>query len=195
VLLRSKFRDRVRRDRASAILEQTLILLAEKGYDGFRVDEVARRVGVAKGTVYLDFDGKDHLIQSALETAGYQVVAEISEAAASAGSDRDRVRLTVEAAARLMVESPERGILAECRTAQGLAEGTLLPCSPLKAHLESLLREAKAAGGLSRAEEEATSEALLGLLSRPAWRELAAREGVEEALRRSGLDEVMTPSG
>ena len=187
-----RFQDRVRQERVREARLQTLRVLAEDGYGGFRVDEVARRVGVAKGTIYLDFESKDQLIHAALETAAQELVAEVSEAAAGAEGSRERVLRTIEAAARLMVETPERGILSECRTAQGLTEGTLFPCTPLREHLESLLEEAKARGELSEADAEATSEALLGLLSRPSWRQLVAEHGIEEALRRSGFADVLT---
>lgn len=83
--MKPRFRDRVRQERAQATIEHALVVLAERGYDGFRVDEVARRVGVAKGTVYLDFQGKDHLIQAALEVAGKQIVEEAAAAAADRG--------------------------------------------------------------------------------------------------------------
>ena len=188
------FRERLRQERAREVRLQTLRVLADNGYGGFRVDEVARRVGVAKGTIYLDFPGKDQLIHEALETAARDLVSEVSEAAAGAQGGREQVLRTIEAAARLLVERPERGILAECRTAQGLSGGTLFPCTPLREHLESVLREAKTRGELSEADAEATSEALLGLLSRPTWRQLVVDEGIEEALRRSGFADVLTPT-
>src|SRR5688500_2122721 len=75
-----RFGERARRERVRAISEETLVVLDRDGYEGFRVEEVARRVGVAKGTIYLDFDSKQQLIQSALASAGERLVAEVSAA-------------------------------------------------------------------------------------------------------------------
>ncbi|GAA1899475.1 TetR/AcrR family transcriptional regulator [Streptomyces durmitorensis] len=44
------------------ILEAAHELLLERGYDGYSIDEVAQRAGVAKTTLYRRWPTKDHLI-------------------------------------------------------------------------------------------------------------------------------------
>ena len=64
-----------RRGRASGRREATrqrlfdaaLSLIAEHGYDVTTVDEIAERAGVAKGTVYYNFGGKEELYTALLE--------------------------------------------------------------------------------------------------------------------------------
>jgi AcrR family transcriptional regulator len=55
-----------RRDR---ILEAAMRHFAERGYRGTRVEDVATEVGVAKGTVFLDFGSKEGLFLEAFKRA------------------------------------------------------------------------------------------------------------------------------
>lgn len=52
-----------------AIMEAALELFSEKGYSATRLDEVAARAGVAKGTLYLYFDSKKDIFKKVVETA------------------------------------------------------------------------------------------------------------------------------
>lgn len=53
-----------REDREAAIVDAGLALFLEKGFAASKVDEVAKRAGVAKGTVYLYFPSKDDLFHA-----------------------------------------------------------------------------------------------------------------------------------
>lgn len=53
-----------REDREAAIVGAGLDLFLEKGFAATKVDEVARRAGVAKGTVYLYFPSKEDLFHA-----------------------------------------------------------------------------------------------------------------------------------
>jgi TetR/AcrR family transcriptional regulator, regulator of autoinduction and epiphytic fitness len=59
-------RDRQRQMREDAILEAANHLLAEKGYQGMTMDDLATRVGIAKGSLYQHFKSKEELINVAL---------------------------------------------------------------------------------------------------------------------------------
>jgi AcrR family transcriptional regulator len=186
-----RFGDRVRRDRLEAILAAAVNVLAEGGYDGFRVEEVARRVGVAKGTVYLDFPSKNQLVRTAVRHAGEQLIAIVSEATAHTRDPGGRLVAAVHTAARTLQERPELAIAVECRPIHGPLIGPEEPCEGCRKVLGELVDVAKRAGALRRAENEVTADALLGLLARPVWRRLAAENGVEEALRRAGVGEIL----
>jgi AcrR family transcriptional regulator len=163
-------------------------VLGENGYEGFRVEEVARRVGVAKGTVYLDFDSKQKLIDSSLAAAGAQLVLELSEEINGIADPGDRLLEVARQVAVRLLESPWLGILVECRPVPSGTERMLEPCAPLRVFLEGIVEDARKAGALrDEVEETTTAEAILGLLSRPACRTLVAEKGFTEALRRSGL--------
>ena len=52
-----------------ALLEATLEIVAEAGYDGVRENDVAVRAGVAKTTMYRRWPGKSELVLAALRSA------------------------------------------------------------------------------------------------------------------------------
>jgi AcrR family transcriptional regulator len=60
--------------RPSEILEAALAVFAEKGLVAARMDDIARRAGVTKGTIYLYFENKDAVFKALLaETIGERV--------------------------------------------------------------------------------------------------------------------------
>ncbi len=52
-------KERQRREREELILQVAEEVLLEKGYYEASIDEIAARVGIAKGTVYLHFASKE----------------------------------------------------------------------------------------------------------------------------------------
>jgi len=53
----------------AAILEAAFEIFSEKGFSATKLDEVALRAGVAKGTLYLYFDSKAELFKKVVETS------------------------------------------------------------------------------------------------------------------------------
>ncbi|MFE1168685.1 TetR/AcrR family transcriptional regulator [Nocardiopsis sp. NPDC058789] len=49
------------------LFEAAVTLISEQGYGATTVDEIAERAGVAKGTVYYNFGGKDELYAALME--------------------------------------------------------------------------------------------------------------------------------
>lgn len=88
-----------RRGRASGRREATrqrlfdaaLSLIAEHGYDVTTVDEIAERAGVAKGTVYYNFGGKEELYTALLEWGVTRLAETLREAVLpeEGGDERD----------------------------------------------------------------------------------------------------------
>ena len=62
-------RPRIEGERRVEILETTLRLLAEVGYDRLHVDAVARRARVSKATIYRHWQGKSRLVLDSLSHA------------------------------------------------------------------------------------------------------------------------------
>lgn len=56
------WRDRLRAERREAILEAAAEVFAQKGYQRATMRDIARRVGIAPGTIYLYFRNKRHLL-------------------------------------------------------------------------------------------------------------------------------------
>ena len=55
-------KERQRQEREALILQTAEEVLLEKGYHETSIDEIAARVGIAKGTVYLHFPSKEDLV-------------------------------------------------------------------------------------------------------------------------------------
>lgn len=68
---------RRKEDRPGEIVAAALAEFAERGYDAARLDDVAKRAGVSKGTLYLYFPNKEELFKAAIRDT---LIANISEA-------------------------------------------------------------------------------------------------------------------
>lgn len=66
--------------RREAILAAALDEFADRGFEGARLDDVARRAGIAKGTIYLYFRDKEALFQELVRSALSPFVATIEAA-------------------------------------------------------------------------------------------------------------------
>jgi AcrR family transcriptional regulator len=65
---RERVRAGRRNERRTAILSAALEEFAARGFEATRLDDVARRAGVAKGTIYLYFHDKQSLFQELVRT-------------------------------------------------------------------------------------------------------------------------------
>jgi AcrR family transcriptional regulator len=81
-----------RKDIRDLILDAVDILLAKFGYKKMTMEDVARQVGIGKGTIYLHFPGKEELILSHIDRIAERTVAEIREIAGSSDSPDRRIR-------------------------------------------------------------------------------------------------------
>lgn len=77
-------RRRRKEARPGEIAAAALEVFAEKGFAATRLDEIAVRAGVSKGTVYLYFESKEALFKAAVEAAMLPAV-EAAEALAADG--------------------------------------------------------------------------------------------------------------
>ena len=82
--------DRV--DKRELILRAAVRTFADRGFFGAQVADVARAAGVAAGTVYLYFRGKDDLLVSIFERTMREAIGEGKAALAEAPSPLDRLR-------------------------------------------------------------------------------------------------------
>jgi AcrR family transcriptional regulator len=69
--------------RRDAILDAALTVFAERGFEAARLDDVAARAGVAKGTLYLYFKDKEALFEEVVRTAVSPIVERIGALAAA----------------------------------------------------------------------------------------------------------------
>ncbi|HVZ91018.1 MAG TPA: TetR/AcrR family transcriptional regulator [Rhizomicrobium sp.] len=97
---------RRKKARPSEILEAALKVFAEKGYAGARMDDIASRAGVTKGTIYLYFDSKETVFKTLVrESIGATLSSVTASADAFPGSARDLLRLALGSMAELLTAS------------------------------------------------------------------------------------------
>jgi AcrR family transcriptional regulator len=85
----ASLKERQREERAALILRAASDLLIEKGYHDASMDEIAARVGISKGALYLHFASKEALVVRLLEQEIAEYLALIDQVV--------RQRLTVRA--------------------------------------------------------------------------------------------------
>lgn len=89
----SATRQRRKEARPGELLDAALALFVEKGFAATRVDEVAARAGVSKGTLFLYYPSKEDLFKAVIhETLAGRFDEWNAEFAAFAGSSADLVR-------------------------------------------------------------------------------------------------------
>src|SRR5712692_6182177 len=75
-------------ERRQAIIEAALDEFVARGFAATRLDDVARRAGVAKGTIYLHFKDKEALFQELIRTALVPLIGRLAAPPPAGGSVR-----------------------------------------------------------------------------------------------------------
>jgi len=79
--------------RPGEILDAALELFVEKGFAATRLEDIAQRAGVSKGTVYLYFDSKEELFKAVIRSGIVRAIEEAEQmVAAFPGSSADLLR-------------------------------------------------------------------------------------------------------
>src|ERR1700704_5423218 len=84
-------------ERRGAIVEAAMDEFVARGFAATRLDDVAKRAGVAKGTIYLHFKDKEALFEELIRTAIVPLVARLGAPPAVSGSVRDMIENFVRA--------------------------------------------------------------------------------------------------
>lgn len=92
--------------RPAEILDAALLVFAEKGYSGARMDDIARRAGVTKGTIYLYFENKEAMFKTLVrESIGATLASVTDGVRAFQGSAKDLLRFALNAMGHLLTTS------------------------------------------------------------------------------------------
>jgi len=81
-----------RKEREARILEEAYHLLLEKGYYEASMDEIAARVGISKGTLYLHFKSKEDLIFVLMEGGLSKFISLVDQIILEERSVQERIR-------------------------------------------------------------------------------------------------------
>ncbi len=94
-------------EKRDQITEAAISVFAEKGYRSARVADVARKAGVADGTIYLYFRNKEDLLLSIFEEKMADLLAELAEALAGVDCPLDRIRVYAQQHFRQLQLNPD----------------------------------------------------------------------------------------
>lgn len=82
-------------------------LCAEQGYEATKIADLVRRAGVARKTLYDNFEGKEEVFLAAFDSAVDEVARRIEEACGDAGEEpADRIEAGLRAFLTYVAESP-----------------------------------------------------------------------------------------
>jgi TetR/AcrR family transcriptional regulator, fatty acid metabolism regulator protein len=84
-------KEKQREEREALILQAAEDVLMEKGYHEACIDEIASRVGIAKGTVYLHFPSKEDLIVALFARNVRQLLAQVDRIVDAQGTAYTRL--------------------------------------------------------------------------------------------------------
>src|SRR6202023_329143 len=76
-------------ERRAAIVEAALEGFIARGFTATRLDDVARRAGVAKGTIYLHFKDKESMFEELISTAIVPLLGRLVPQPSMSGTVRD----------------------------------------------------------------------------------------------------------
>ena len=105
--------------RKQAILDAALDVFAECGFEAARLDDVAARAGVAKGTVYLHFDDKEALFEEAVRSAVSPILERLDALAAAPDLPTDKIFESLFAVFEKEVLGTKRKLLIRLIIAEG----------------------------------------------------------------------------
>jgi AcrR family transcriptional regulator len=82
-------------ERRAAIVEAAFDEFVTRGFTATRIDDIAKRAGVAKGTIYLHFKDKESMFEELVRTAIVPLVKRLAAPPAPGGTVREAVEALV----------------------------------------------------------------------------------------------------
>ncbi len=83
---------KAKNDKREVILQSAWGLIRHYGYNKTTIDDIARRAGVGKGTVYLYFKSKDEIMLSLTDLTNQRITSELESIAAKDAPPEERLR-------------------------------------------------------------------------------------------------------
>src|SRR6476620_7933177 len=105
-------------ERREAIIEAAMDEFIARGFAATRLDDVAKRAGVAKGTIYLHFKDKEALFQELIRTALGPLISRLASPPPPGGSVRTALEAFAQTFAQEVVAT-RRGDIVRLIIAEG----------------------------------------------------------------------------
>ena len=172
--MKERVREKNRRQRAEMIALEAARLIGEDGCFRFRVGDVAERVGVAKGTVYLAFSDKRDLIGSAFTRTSDLLLHGLEERLSDIADPSERLRVALEYLATMPVDRPEFAVLLDGRLACSAAwiGARTSAIDAIARRLEELVQAARDAGSIpGNVDPAVAAQLIMAIKCTAMWRE------------------------
>jgi AcrR family transcriptional regulator len=105
-------------ERRAAIVEAAFDEFVARGFTATRIDDIARRAGVAKGTIYLHFKDKESMFEELVRTAIVPLVMRLAAPPSPGGTVREAVETLAETFIR-EVANTRRGDIIRLIVSEG----------------------------------------------------------------------------
>lgn len=179
-------RQRRKEARPSEIVEVAIECFLENGFEATKLDEVARRSGIAKGTIYLYFETKEQLFRAVVQHVISSNLKDIEVAASTFdGSLTDLVPAITSKVVKVLATSRApalaRLILREADRFPDLARVWFEDvATPVLSSFETILKRAQASGEIREGDPRLQVFSILGPLTAGIlFSELVERLGYE----------------
>jgi AcrR family transcriptional regulator len=129
-------------------------LTAEQGYEATKIADIVRRAAVARKTLYDNFDGKEDLFLSALDTAQTEMRVAIEEACEGSSSPEEKIVAGIEALLGYVAANPAAGRMFMIEAISSTQSSARLYDAGLGQFVELLRRNAPEGADLPQTIEE-----------------------------------------
>jgi AcrR family transcriptional regulator len=149
VTVSTSFRDRVKIEREQEILHAAREVFAQHGFKKASLDDIAERVGIGKGTIYLHFASKEELLQALMRQTCGHMVAGCRARMQGVSTAPEKLQAAIRALAdhRYANESWVRIVASEMPVFMGFKQ-RLAASSELRALLAETIQQGQAEGSL-----------------------------------------------
>lgn len=159
------------------IMDAMAELTAEQGYEATKIADIVRRAGVARKTLYDNFDGKEEVFLAALDSAIDETAAAVEAACEAVEGDWDqRVEAGLEAFLAALAEKPAAARMWLIEAVSATPAASARYDAAVQRFIEMLRRNAPADTGLPATIEET-------LVGGVAWI-------LHQQIRRNGAQQV-----
>ncbi len=98
-------------ERRAAIVQAAMDEFIARGFAATRLDDIAKRAGVAKGTIYLHFKDKESMFEELIRTAIVPLVGRMTGPPPASGSVRDMIEAVAMTFIREIASTPRADIV------------------------------------------------------------------------------------
>jgi AcrR family transcriptional regulator len=153
-------------------------LTAERGYEATKIADVVRRAGVARKTLYDNFDGKEDLLLAAIDTALTEAREGVEAACVETeGVWQQRVEAGLAAFLEFVVEHPSAARMCMIEAISASPSSALRYGAALQSFVELLKRSTPADSGLPDTVEETLVGGVAWIVSQQIRRGEASEAG------------------